>query len=709
MFNVYRIPPPQPLPYSSYPLNNIATSGFVRIQSTGASSTTALTSQSATFSLNVTSGDMIIVNAVGWDIGASGPVLSVTDSQLNVYTPDVTLSTSYSGISSVTNTIFRAIAASTGSLTVTVSSTLSALISFGAEEYRLPVPGGPVSIIATATGTGSSATPITSNLSLPTNVDLVVAGFDIHSTGLTYTPGSMFTLGYTDNTVATEPLVTEFNLNTFTNPIAPSCGISSSASWNAVAVAYTVNQSIVNIYGVDSGSLLEGFHTKSFSYDSPSATTNEGMEAQHIDADLGQVFNVFEGNTFSNVIANDSFVGTDGTELSSHTPNSGGTWTQHPVFTGSVVLTNANRIRQNSTNITAYLESTIPPYADYAVGCNIYAFTLPLSNTTGFSTGLCARFDPVNVTGYMAVYDPTNKSANWVLNRYNAGTPTQLGVLNQSISTGTEYAVLLTVQGPNVYLSVNGTVILSAVPDSSPILSTGRAGVFFGSVGTAATDSTGVHLDSWQLYDSVFIAYNNETQLITIFDSDLPLGPSSSPLTFILFSDSSPTAIEANFISDLLYDVDISATPSGYMNFIIVCSDTVTGIENQLLISIQGLYSADIASASEGGMTNPLGSDQPIGGEISYIFEYMYQADSSSQSESNLTIIMSVSDAVTGIETQLYTILSTAPVIASTDLGVASEASWMTAMVFGEEIAIETDVRMITNAIFVVDVGTLLD
>ena len=210
---------------------------WTRIQGTGVAVNAGGPNEPLTFASNVTAGNLLIVNVVGWTFSSS-PTLTVTDSQGNTYTQDATLQTNYTVGSFVTSSIFRAIAGSTGANTVTVASSPSSFLSFGIEEVRPP--SGVVAVDASSTGTGSSTTASTGNLSL-SQVDYIVFGMDVHTNSLTYTAGATFQLEFTANGTLSEGFASQYNWNANAASVTPSLTISSSSSWNAVSVAYKVN------------------------------------------------------------------------------------------------------------------------------------------------------------------------------------------------------------------------------------------------------------------------------------------------------------------------------------------------------------------------------------------------------------------------------------------------------------------------------------
>lgn len=185
------------------------------------------------------------MNAFGFDSG-NAITLSVTDSQSNTYTVDST------NTGSLANLIARTLATSSSALTITVASTKLALISFAI--YEINTGGAVFSLDSVATGTGITGTTLsTSSLAL-TGVDCVIAGFGMNLTGLTYTPGSSFTINYSSNT--NSAFVSESYINTTGSSVVPSITTSVNSIWNGAAVAYVLNLHS-NVYDSDISTSLQ--------------------------------------------------------------------------------------------------------------------------------------------------------------------------------------------------------------------------------------------------------------------------------------------------------------------------------------------------------------------------------------------------------------------------------------------------------------------
>jgi hypothetical protein len=181
----------------------------------------------------------------------------------------------------------------------------------------------------------------------------------------------------------------------------------------------------------------------------------------------------------------DTFTDADGTNITSHTGETGATWT---LITGYAPATpskiSSNRLYTTTTN-GGYQASGTPASADYYVEAVISY----LSNIAGDSCAICGRIDPAANTQYFARYG--NTAGGWQLFKVVAGTPTQLGsTVAAAFPTG-DKTLRLTMQGTTIKLSVDGVDQIT-VTDSA-ISGAGLAGV---RMTTVQTSTTGAQVNS---------------------------------------------------------------------------------------------------------------------------------------------------------------------------------------------------------------------
>lgn len=180
----------------------------------------------------------------------------------------------------------------------------------------------------------------------------------------------------------------------------------------------------------------------------------------------------------------DTFTGSSGTNLTSHTGEVGATWTTHPEGTANMVLTDANRTRC-SGNLAIALASGTAPTAEYDVSADFHWVT---TVAPAPALSILARHDATVRTGYMATYT----SGEWRLRKVVAGSVTQLASYAQSLTNGQTYHVKLEIRDDVKKLYVDGIERCSS--SDNAVTAIGRVGIEgFRQV----ANSTGIHLDNF--------------------------------------------------------------------------------------------------------------------------------------------------------------------------------------------------------------------
>ena len=161
---------------------------------------------------------------------------------------------------------------------------------------------------------------------------------------------------------------------------------------------------------------------------------------------------------------NDNFTGTDGTDLSSHTSDSGHTWTKRG---GSAIVINNNRINSAaSDDSNGYYSSATPASADYEVQAD---FTV--GNSANVTPAIGIRMATGAVTGYIVLYG----NGTWELHAVVAGVEgAAIGTYTGDQPTTTK-TVVLKASGTTISVTIGGVSRIS-VTDSS-ISAAGRPGV----------------------------------------------------------------------------------------------------------------------------------------------------------------------------------------------------------------------------------------
>jgi len=190
----------------------------------------------------------------------------------------------------------------------------------------------------------------------------------------------------------------------------------------------------------------------------------------------------------------DTFTDATGTELGLHAPDSGGMWVNHELGLGASVITAADRLRCNSSTAnSAYYHSVPLPAADYDVSAVVHCFTNP---ATSEQVGVLGRLAMLTGDAYLARY---RAAQGFQLFRFIANAATQLGTTYARVlGAGEDARLTLRMAGTAISLLVDGVVRVGPITDSSTTAA-GFAGVFLGSNTTADTDSTGSHLDNWNV------------------------------------------------------------------------------------------------------------------------------------------------------------------------------------------------------------------
>jgi hypothetical protein len=168
----------------------------------------------------------------------------------------------------------------------------------------------------------------------------------------------------------------------------------------------------------------------------------------------------------------DTFTGADGTALTSHTGETGATWTRHTSYAAFTVPNiQGNRLAPNdggNNNCVVY-PSGSPGTADCQVQGDFW-----FSGTKALGLSLVLRLDVAADTFYWFRHNPSTN--NWELIKRVAGANTTLGTFNDTgFTTGVTRVGKLSAVGTAIKCYVDGTQQIS-VTDSA-ISSAGKAGV----------------------------------------------------------------------------------------------------------------------------------------------------------------------------------------------------------------------------------------
>lgn len=186
----------------------------------------------------------------------------------------------------------------------------------------------------------------------------------------------------------------------------------------------------------------------------------------------------------------DSFTDTSGTALSSHTGETGATWTKHASYSTTLVISNANRVRTDGTASTiTYYASGAPASADYSVSMVLRQFT------GAGHLGVVGRVDTASNTLYRARFDGGGNVFH--LQKLVAGTATLLGSYVHDMIDTEERTLKLVMQGDQISVEMDGSAIIGPLTDTG-VTAAGKAGIYGFSTGS---DSTGIHGDTFTAVD----------------------------------------------------------------------------------------------------------------------------------------------------------------------------------------------------------------
>ncbi len=181
----------------------------------------------------------------------------------------------------------------------------------------------------------------------------------------------------------------------------------------------------------------------------------------------------------------DTFTDTNGTNLQSHTGETGATWTQG--FATNNATINSNKLYENGSGVCLYLCSGVGSTADYSVQTDIVFDSV----ITGQGLTIDARMSTNQQNGYRVRV--TDSSLDLVIVVSNVETPIGTGVVSESWATATPYRILFTLTGTSLTVKLNGTQTHTA---TDAVYSTaGRVGIIYFDSGTGGSTSTGIRVD----------------------------------------------------------------------------------------------------------------------------------------------------------------------------------------------------------------------
>jgi hypothetical protein len=187
-------------------------------------------------------------------------------------------------------------------------------------------------------------------------------------------------------------------------------------------------------------------------------------------------------------LAFDSFTDADGTALTSHTADTGQSWTKNATASNNTAAPTIDGNRAHGENASTASVYTLiaPAVADYVVSCDVV-----MRSDNNLSTcGPIGRLVSGVVTYYHVRYNTLGNV--WQLFKWVANSATQLGADQaQTLTVDQAYRAELRMLGSLISMVVDGVVLVSVTDTAIP--AAGLAGLKWAS---PATSTVGVHLDN---------------------------------------------------------------------------------------------------------------------------------------------------------------------------------------------------------------------
>lgn len=189
------------------------------------------------------------------------------------------------------------------------------------------------------------------------------------------------------------------------------------------------------------------------------------------------------------VFASDTFTDSDSTELSAHTPDSGGSWTQSTTWADdAVIVSNQLQLIDSATNGTSgYAHSGVPDSAEYDLTWD--SIVAADGASQNINVGVLGRYDG-DATCYRCRYRPSQ--TRWQVTRIENGSGTLLGTYIADHAGGTAEAKF-EVRDAAKKLFVGGIERISTT--DNVITAVGKAGIDFAALGGASNDRH--HIDNF--------------------------------------------------------------------------------------------------------------------------------------------------------------------------------------------------------------------
>lgn len=184
----------------------------------------------------------------------------------------------------------------------------------------------------------------------------------------------------------------------------------------------------------------------------------------------------------------DTFTDADDTVLSSHTSNSGHSYTRHGSFTTDQLIIRSNRCAKDTNTVTsAYYSSAVPSSANYQIEADIVEIS-----EISRAAGICAR---MSTSEDSAVIVRRRDTTSWQLLKIVATTVSSLELVTTSFVANRSTRLKLVCNGNQFSFYLDGVISPSSphTITDSVLQNAGRVGVRMSNNQTAA----GFHIDNF--------------------------------------------------------------------------------------------------------------------------------------------------------------------------------------------------------------------
>lgn len=195
--------------------------------------------------------------------------------------------------------------------------------------------------------------------------------------------------------------------------------------------------------------------------------------------------------------AQDLFADGTNTAIASHTPDVGGSWVRPSYETATIIISDANRVRANSSSAATAYNNGSPASAEYDVQADI----ITLSVTNG-RADVAGRLDTAAQTYYLGGFN--GNGDNWQLFKCVSGSFTSLGTYGDADSASRSRTVKLEIRDATKKVYVDGTERISS--SDNAITAAGKAGIRFDAQNTP-DNTTEHHVDNFSATDAAGATY----------------------------------------------------------------------------------------------------------------------------------------------------------------------------------------------------------